>query len=244
MTATFPDSPLAVGWRTAAPLVALCGVCGGAGTSTLSLLLARAAVESGHVLLLDTGGLNAGLHLHAGSETSHSVLDIASLLARDRALASSMWSPARVGRYELRVIAARPNIDGDDTPDIVSMLGIVRRDFEHSLVVVDCGTLQRPAELAVARAATHVGWVLPDTNHGLARARRVRTLLNSHLGGREFVVARRDVSAAGVPLSSLAEFAATCGAPLVQVPTLVASEQNPLATVAGSLQAILGVVQR
>src|SRR4051794_41843397 len=41
----------------AAPLVAVCGVCGGAGASTLSYLLARYAVRQldGHVLVCDSG---------------------------------------------------------------------------------------------------------------------------------------------------------------------------------------------
>jgi len=48
---------------TIAPLLAVCGVCGGAGTSTLSYLVARfaAAAARGHVLVCDTGGPAGGL---------------------------------------------------------------------------------------------------------------------------------------------------------------------------------------
>ena len=42
---------------TGAPLLAVCGLCGGAGASTLSYLLARYAVREldGHVLVCDSG---------------------------------------------------------------------------------------------------------------------------------------------------------------------------------------------
>ena len=54
-----------------APLLAVCGLCGGAGASTLTYLVARYAVERGlgHVLAFDTGGTTGGLSAICGVET-------------------------------------------------------------------------------------------------------------------------------------------------------------------------------
>ncbi|WP_121247914.1 hypothetical protein [Solirubrobacter pauli] len=229
--------------RPASPLLAVCGVCGGAGASTVSAAVARSAVELGHVLLLDTGGLNAALCLRAGAETSHSVLDVAHVLERDVALAPSVWSARQIGRYELRVIAARPSMDLDDGPLLDPVLAVLRGTLEQSLVVADCGTLQRPAELAVVRAASHVAWVMPDTGYGLARARQLHALTASHVSGRELVLARRDVTAGAASLRALAAFADVCRAPLVRLPA-IPEGQPPADAMEISLQAILGVLRR
>src|SRR5215207_2778196 len=65
-------------------LLAVCGLCGGAGTSTLSYLVARfaAAVARGHVLVCDTGGPAGGLAACARIESSWSLVEVAARVAR------------------------------------------------------------------------------------------------------------------------------------------------------------------
>ena len=50
------------------PLLAVCGLCGGAGASTLAYLVALAAArrDDRAVLLADTGGPTAGISHYAG----------------------------------------------------------------------------------------------------------------------------------------------------------------------------------
>src|SRR4051794_24816394 len=61
------------GRRTPQPgaLLAVCGLCGGAGASTLSYLIARFAAEqaSADVLVCDTGGPTGGLAAYAAAES-------------------------------------------------------------------------------------------------------------------------------------------------------------------------------
>ena len=58
-----------LGWRRArrGSLLAVCGLCGGAGASTLAYLIAalRAEQQGGPVLVCDTGGPAGGLAAYA-----------------------------------------------------------------------------------------------------------------------------------------------------------------------------------
>src|SRR5918996_4969449 len=60
-------SPLDRPGNRITPLLAVCGLCGGAGVSTLSYLVARFAIglAEGHVLVCDTGGTTGGLAPYA-----------------------------------------------------------------------------------------------------------------------------------------------------------------------------------
>src|SRR3954470_8780790 len=105
-----------------APLLAVCGVCGGAGASTLSYLLARSAVDQldGHVLVCDSGGATGGLAGCTGVESPRSLSESADQIARGLPLAGGLYAVAaptsRPGR-ELRVIATAPRFAGDGNPD-------------------------------------------------------------------------------------------------------------------------------
>ena len=68
------------------PLVALCGLTGGAGTSTLALLLARqaAAESSAPVLLTEADPLRPGLAALAGCATPRPLIALAHELDDDR----------------------------------------------------------------------------------------------------------------------------------------------------------------
>src|SRR3954452_13234671 len=82
--------------RTLAPLLAVCGVCGGSGASTLSYLLARFAVDQlgGHVLVCDNGGPTGGLAGCTGVESPRSLSDSADQIARGLPLAGGLYAVA------------------------------------------------------------------------------------------------------------------------------------------------------
>ena len=64
-------------------LLAVCGLCGGAGASTLAYLVALAAARSdpGSVLVGDTGGPTGGISYYAGVEAPRSLTELAEQIA-------------------------------------------------------------------------------------------------------------------------------------------------------------------
>ena len=97
------------------PLLAVCGLCGGAGASTLSYLLARFAVNrfDGHVLVCDTGGPTGGLAACARVEVARSLSEAAAQIANGLPLASGLYAtdgPGSTELCELRVIATGPSV--------------------------------------------------------------------------------------------------------------------------------------
>ena len=191
MTATTADAPTRAGWvpvpehavnrahRSPAvaparlgPLLAVCGLAGGAGASTLSYLIALAAVRqwTGPVLVADTGGPSGGLAACAGVEVERSLSELAEQLATGMPLGGGMYTTARDG---LRVLATGPEFSTRpaDNDDVEPLLAHARE--AHGLTVIDCGTLTRPAEQTAAAAATHLAWVLTATAHGVRRGVRV-----------------------------------------------------------------------
>ena len=178
-----------------APLLAVCGVCGGAGASTLSYLIARYAVsaEKGHVLVCDTGGPTGGLALRAGVESVRSLADASEQIARGLPLAGGLYAvDADVGgECELRVIATGPQLASPGDPKgLGALLAMARGDGAHALTVIDCGTLQRAADRFALRRASHVAWVLPATDDGLRQAERLLARIRPAGHRTELVVAR------------------------------------------------------
>ena len=159
------------------PLLAVCGTCGGAGTSTLSYLLARYAAlhAGGHVLVCDTGGPSGGLAACAGLQSSRSLREVAALVAQGLPLLGRVYAVAEqagTAGHELRVIATGPRIEEHDGNDgLEALLTMARSEGAHALTIVDCGTLQSEADRLVLRSASHVAWVLPATTAGVAPRR-------------------------------------------------------------------------
>ena len=151
------------------PLLAVCGLAGGAGVTTLSYLIALAAARqwTDPVLVADTGGPSGGLAACAGVEVPRSLGELAQQLAagvaaRRRHLRDRARRAARP-RDRTRVLLAPSR-----RPRVEALLAHARE--AHGLTVIDCGTLARAAEQTAAAAATHVAWVLTATTHGV-RAR-------------------------------------------------------------------------
>ena len=153
------------------PLLAVCGLTGGAGTTTIAYLVARAAARqhAEPVLVADAGGPSGGLAALAGVEVPHSLPELADQLASARKLSGALYATSRDG---LRVLASGPEFGSTFDPVSLGRLLIDAREA-HGLTVLDCGTLGRDVDRACVRAATHVAWVLPTTKHGVSRGARV-----------------------------------------------------------------------
>jgi hypothetical protein len=236
-----------------APLLAVCGLCGGAGTTTLSYLVARSAigVVDGHVLVCDTGGPVAGLAACAGVQSPLTLTELAERVQRGLPLSGGIHAidgPASTPLQQLRVIASGPRVaDATDTGALETLLAMACSDGVHALTVVDCATLQRDADRLALDAASHVAWVLPATRSGARRAERVLAAITPGLPRRELVVARRDDREPASALRALKTLAESRRAPLVLMPQIGDLRERPgrsLKQAQVSLQAIHGVLRR
>lgn len=148
------------------PLVAVCGLAGGVGTTTLALALARqAAAESKvPVLVTESSAGRGGLAVMARHATPHPLADLARSIADDRVPADT-FAELDGG---LRLVAATPRRH-EPAPQraLRALLGQARD--AHGLVVVDCGT-GWAADSPILAVATHIIWTLPATAAGLGRA--------------------------------------------------------------------------
>jgi hypothetical protein len=146
--------------------VAVCGVTGGAGTSTFALALGRlaAADSTAPVLLTEADATRAGLLALAGRAAPHALVELAERVAHDTAPAETFLEL----EPGLRLVAATPRPNRNPEPTILSaLLGEARA--AHGLVIVDHGTTWT-ADSPILASATHTLWVVPATPQGLARA--------------------------------------------------------------------------
>ena len=138
-----------------APLVAVCGLHGGAGATTLTALLAEhaaAASPAGGVLAVE-GDARAGqlaLRLGAASELS------LAQLATERGLDPGV--PVAQRSDGLRVLAAAgPDLAAAGASTLARVLAEARA--AHALCVVDAGCVRHPAAEPVLAGADVVVWV-------------------------------------------------------------------------------------
>jgi Mrp family chromosome partitioning ATPase len=231
----------------AGPLLAVCGLGGGTGASTVAYLvaLAEAGADRRPVLACDTGGPTAGLACYAGVRAPRSLAAVAEALARDESLSDGLFAEAAPG---LRIIARGPQLDRDpvDEPAVTQLLDDARE--AHSLTVVDCATLTLPIDRLIARNATHVAWVMSATRGGLRRAGQTLAIIPSDLGGRELLVARHDASGRTPPLAELGSLAAERAAPLILMPHVPDLAESPageaIEAAEVTIEAIRGVLAR
>jgi len=154
-------------------LLAVCGIAGGAGTSTLAFLTAMYVQRSSSepILLCDTGGPGASLAAMAGKSSPLSLPQAATAITVE-ALGVPLFAPLTA---RLRLIGREPDLDDAPDPDGLARLLCDARDA-HPVTIVDCGTLQRPVERLVAEQASSILWV---TQGSAAGARRARAALRS-----------------------------------------------------------------
>ena len=209
------------------PLVAVCGLAGGAGSTTVALLLAHeaAAASAAPILLTEADPHRAGLAVLTGAATAHPLIDLAQHTANDNA-PTETFLELEPG---LRLIAAAPRRRTTTAPAAVQAL-LNEARAAHGLVIVDCATTWMPDSPTLA-SATHILWSTPATPAGLARA---RALLGSDLmpaPGRavEALVATAHQPRARVSVRALRRVAAQRCERLVLIPHSDAAARGELA---------------
>lgn len=229
--------------QTPGPLLAVVGLCGGAGASTIAYLTAAtAAVQSSvPVLVCDTGGPTAGLAVYAGVKACRTLADAAELVGCAEPLTGGLFA---VDEHGLRVIAGDPQFTVD--PEKAGVQRVLNDAREaHGLTVLDGGTLARASDQAALGVATHVAWVLPASESAVSRARRVLDRI-APLSRPELLVARSD--GAKAPIGALRELADHRRAPLVLMPGVPDFLDMPVLDIAAeaalTLQAIGGLLRR
>jgi MinD-like ATPase involved in chromosome partitioning or flagellar assembly len=232
--------------RADGPLLALAGVCGGAGTTTLAYLLAAAAARASTapVLLADAGGPAASVAAIARATSPLSLPALAELIERGERPTQRLFAS---GEHGLRILATAPRLDESVSENGVRAV-LAQARSAHALTIVDAGTLTRPVERAVLAEGSHVAWVLPASRLGVRRAALLFGALRAAVAGQELVVARNDGTAPRSVISELAALADRRGAPLVLVPNvpdpLEHGSAAAMQAAATSLEAIGGVLRR
>jgi hypothetical protein len=148
------------------PLIAVCGLVGGAGASTLALCLARQAAHesAAPVLLTELAASSAGLAVLTGQASALSLSGLAQRVADGQ-------TPARAFvelEPRLRLLASPPLHEAETKPEHLDAL-LREARAAHGLVVVDCGT-DRTATRTMLNEASHIIWTLPATRTALARS--------------------------------------------------------------------------
>jgi MinD-like ATPase involved in chromosome partitioning or flagellar assembly len=161
--------------RPGGPVVVVCGLHGGAGTSTLAYALAaQAAHESpATVLLCETDAAAGDVAALTGVASPYSLSELAAEFAAGRAPEGGTLARAD----SLRVIAAEPAEPPDVDDGAVAELVSAART-RYGLTVIDAGTIRAPLTRELLRIATHVVWV---TLARPAAAQRARVLLAGRL---------------------------------------------------------------
>lgn len=139
------------------PLVVVCGLHGGAGTSTLAHTLAVAASHesSAPVLLCETDSAAGDQARLTVTQSAWSLSELA--YARHHATPPSAGPTiARAG--PLRVIATGPRGPLDDLPDDAVSAFVDAARARHGLTVVDVATIRAPDARALLAIATHIIW--------------------------------------------------------------------------------------
>lgn len=142
---------------TAAPIIVVCGLHGGAGTTTIALAIARHAVREtgpGTVLLTETDPRGGGLALALDAAGSYTLAD----LARHHAAgATPSTNPVVQLPDGIRLLAAAPAEHDQADPDDVAAV-LQQAGATHALTVVDAGTLADPHCAGAFQAATSIVW--------------------------------------------------------------------------------------
>jgi MinD-like ATPase involved in chromosome partitioning or flagellar assembly len=222
--------------RPGGPLVAVCGLVPGAGTSTLAYALAERAVRDSAVPVLacEADPTAGGLAALAGAASSSSFSELAVSVAEGRPLAA----PFATLPSGLRLIATPPRRKELAGAAALRLLRDARA--AHGLVVVDCGSVARPEALPALELATHLLWTLPATPLGVRRARlSLATLAPQLTATVEAVVAVATAPTAGLRAAELRELAQSRCDRLVLVPHTPSLLERPDASPAEELTATL-----
>ncbi len=139
-----------------APLVAVCGLHGGAGTTTLACLLAEhaaAASPTGRVLAVEADARAAELAGRLGAPSESSLAH----LAGQRLTARRAEHPLTQRKDGLRVLAA-PAPDLVEPPPSAVAAVLAEARAAHALCVVDAGSVRQPFADSALAGADVVVW--------------------------------------------------------------------------------------
>lgn len=219
------------------PLVAVCGLAGGAATSTLALLLAReaAAASAAPILLTEADPQRAGLCVIAGRATPRPLIGLAQELAEERAPTDTFveLDPG------LRLIAAEPQAIAAVDGEALGALLDQARDA-HGLAFVDCGTSWR-ADSPVLAHATHVVWTIPATPLGLAIGQRQLDVAPAPGRAPEILAATAITAQPRVSVRALRKLARSRCRQLVLIPHDEALAHGQRTTCDATLRAVAGM---
>jgi Flp pilus assembly CpaE family ATPase len=167
--AAAPEASLAFR-ATHGPLVAICGLVGGAGASTLALLLAREASRCSSVPVL-----LAELHDHgalaalAGAGGDYGLAALAAAVENDQQITAPFTElpdgPRLVAATRPRLLPSPP-VAADGLQRVLSDARAA-----HGLVVIDAGHASDPVCAALLQATSHVLFVTSATATALARTK-------------------------------------------------------------------------
>lgn len=209
-------APAQAPWETRGALLAVCGIGGGVGASTLAFLTAMHAqrYSAKPILLCDTGGPGASMAAMAEKGSELSLGKAATALAAGM-LGVPLFVPLTP---KLRLIGRDPEFDEPISAEGLDRLLHDARDA-HPLTIVDCGTLQRPIERSVAEQASAILWVAQASQSGARRARAaLRSLPQS--ADHEILAVRAVESRDSALEHQLMNAADLRGASLVFVPAM------------------------
>ncbi len=229
-------------------LVAVCGLCGGAGTSTVAYVLAAAAAARSAlpVLACETSGITGGLSLYARVESQATLSEAANQIAMGGRVATLVETLITPSPERVLVLASRPGSRSDAQPDGVDRILDEARSAS-GLTVMDCGTGAHEIDRHVLALASHVLWVMPATESGLARATNALSALR--LPGRpaQGIVARLDREESTVMMRPLFELGERERASIILFPHIRDVAEAPVAEAIAdaqvTLQAIDGVLR-
>ena len=227
-TMAVPATPAPESTTRGGPLVAVCGLQGGAGASTLANLLATSAAtrdQEGRVVLIEAPGATGDQAVLTDARSTVSLAELAAQVAAGRS-PRRFWGRAGA----LRVIATDPQPTPQATTgrELVDVLNAARG--EHALGVVDAGTVRAPHATTVLAAASHVIWVLRLEPGAVARARALlASRLVPALGARQILTVRGAVARErfGGQGPALRQLAADHSARLVLMPDLATRQTRP-----------------
>jgi Flp pilus assembly CpaE family ATPase len=158
--------------RAGGPLVAVCGLVGGAGASTLAYLLARrAARHSSFPVLLAELQEQAALAALAGGGGPYGLRELARAVDQQRQLGR----PFAELPSGLRLVASAEPATCEPAPAAALARVVADARAAHGLVVVDAGPVGGADNAALLRSASHVLYVLPTTLAALRRAELLAT---------------------------------------------------------------------